>query len=203
MSEIRMVNENDVMGEIKNSKAYAEFLSIQLPPKIVREELAWQLLQKDHGHYSPDILNEIFDTVDFDEKHTRWFGSLLATPNRRHMCKADPDFNLITLWIDELLFSNKEVEGALNHCIGQHKIKGAKNGVATLLLYLSNPGNYNVWVPTTWNALISLDRIGDPEKNAWGKNYTRFNQAAISFRNQYGLQPREVDWILFSVWQKQ
>jgi hypothetical protein len=200
MSEVRGVNKIDMMGEILKSKEYEFFLSEKLQPKIEREELGWQLLQQYHGRYTWDILDKIFDIVDSNGSH--WFGSLLATPNRRHMRKADPNLNLITLWIEELLFSNNGVDVALNNCIEMHKIKGARNGLATLLLYLSKPDSYNIWIPTTWNALIALGRITQSEKNVWGKNYIRFNEAAISFRVQYEIHPRAIDWILFSVWSR-
>ena len=194
MSEIRVDSEKELVDEILRSKAYSEFHKEQLQPKIQRERDAWRLLQEHRGRYSLEILNRIFDTVDFFENNKRWFGAMLATPNRNWIFESE--LTLINQWLEELLFSGKEPEAALDTCLKKMKIKGASKGLATLLLYLSAPSKYNIWVNRTQEGLSILNRIGDIKGGDWGENYLHFNQAANDFKSRYGLQPQEMDWIL-------
>lgn len=194
MSEIRVASEKELIGEVKESKAYKRFRAKESQPKIERERRAWQLLQEYRGRYTKDALIQIFDTVDLYEGGKRWFGALLATPNRNLIFESEPA--IITQWLEELLFSNKGAEIALNTCLRKLKIRGASKGLATLLLYLSGPANYNIWVNATQDGLAVLGRIAELKGNDWGEKYAHFNQAARDFRVQYGLQPHEVDWFL-------
>jgi hypothetical protein len=72
-------------------------------------------------------------------------------------------------------------------------------GIATLLLYLQNPTEYSVWLPTTHRSLEQLGRIQGLAKSNWSKNYPIFNAAAISFRDRHGFEPQEVDWALWMI----
>jgi hypothetical protein len=194
MTEVRIDNESDLIAELRESKAYKDFQKRHLPRKIEREEKAWKLIQHYKGNYSRETLNRIFDTVDPIERGHRWFGSLLATPNRNLFFESTPD--RINEWITELLFSGHTVEKALDICLKDLKLKGASKGLATLLLYLSKPSPYNVWVNKTATGLVVLNRINSLRGNDWGANYSLFNQAAINFRDTFGFQPQEIDWIL-------
>ena len=139
-------------------------------------------------------LNKIFDTVDLDDNNKRWFGMLLATPNRNLILATEPE--TINQWLGNLLFAGAGPEAALDSCLKRMKIKGASKGLATLLLYLSDPHKFSIWVNATQEGLNVLSRIGEFKGNDWGKNYTQFNKAAIDFRTQYSFQPQEVDWVL-------
>jgi len=194
MTDIRVDNEKELVEEIKQSKAYKEFKSKQLQPKIDREKDAWQLLEKYRGQYTREVLIHIFDTVDFFRNKARWFGALLATPNRNLIFESEP--NIINQWLETLLFSGQEPESTLDICLKKLKIKGASKGLATLLLYLSNPVKYNIWVNATQNGLLVLGRISEFKGNDWGENYAQFNKAATEFRIKHGFQPQEVDWAL-------
>ncbi len=194
MAEIRIDSEKKLIEELVTSKAYQEFKSKQLKPKIEREKRAWKLLDEHRGRFTREILNQVFDTVDLFEGSKRWFGALLATPNRNLIFACGSE--LINQWFDELLFSDTAPRVALNNCLKKLKIKGASKGLATLLLYLSDPEKFSIWVNATQEGLSVLNRIGNLRGNDWGDNYTEFNKAAIEFRTQYGFQPQEVDWIL-------
>jgi hypothetical protein len=194
MSEIRFDNEQELIEELLRSKAYEEFRNKQLQPKIEREKQAWKLLGEYKGQYTRDALNLIFDTVDVYDGNKRWYGALLATPNRNLIFESEPKF--INQWLEELLFSGNGPELALNTCLKKLRIKGASKGLATLLLYLSAPHKNSVWVNATQGGLAVLNRIGELKGNEWGENYTQFNKAAVEFRGKYKLQPQEIDWIL-------
>ena len=189
-------NEKELIEGFRQSQLYNEFRSKFLQHKIDREKAAWQMLNENRGQYTKQILNHIFDTVDQNQQNKiRWFGSLLAAPNRNRIFGTE--ISLINKWIDQLLFSGQEAEISLNACLkGSNKINGASNGLATLLLYLSNPDRYNIWVKKTAKGLFLLKRIGVLKGQDWGENYTKFNNAAIEFRNKLEILPQEVDWVL-------
>ncbi|MGA3284897.1 MAG: hypothetical protein ABSD57_10630 [Verrucomicrobiota bacterium] len=194
MSEIRLNNEKELIEEILRGKAYEEFRNEHLQRKIEREKRAWKLLEEHKGHYTLEILNRVFDTVDLYENNKRWFGQMLATPNRNWIFESG--MPLINEWLNDLLFSGKEAKDALNTCLKKMKIKGASKGLATLLLYLSDPSKHNIWVNRTEEGLAILGRIGELKGGDWGGNYTQFNNATAEFRIAYKIQPQEIDWIL-------
>jgi MoxR-like ATPase len=189
-------NEKELIEGFRKSHLYQEFRSKFLQQKIDREKAAWQLLNKNRGRYTEQILKRIFDTVDQNQQNKkRWFGPLLAAPNRKRIFETK--MKLINEWIDQLLFSGQDAEISLDACLkGSNKINGASNGLATLLLYLSNPDRYNIWVDKTAKGLLLLGRIGALKGKDYGKNYTKFNNAAIEFRNKLEILPQEVDWAL-------
>jgi hypothetical protein len=88
MSDIRIDSEKELIEELLKSKVYKEFTQKWLQPKIERERRAWKLLVQHRGKYTYDILNDIFDTVDLYEGGKRWFGALLAAPNRNLIFEA-------------------------------------------------------------------------------------------------------------------
>ncbi len=121
MTEILLNNEKDLIKKIKENQIYKHFQARDFQYKVEREKRAWQLLQEYRGRYTQDILNQIFDTVDIYEGSKHWFGALLATPNRNLIFQTEPD--ILSKWLDELLFSNKGVESALNICLKDIKSK--------------------------------------------------------------------------------
>jgi hypothetical protein len=199
MADIRIDGEKELIGELFKSNLYKELTQKYLQPKIERERRAWKLLIQYRAKYTYDILKEIFDTVDLYEGGKRWFGALLATPNRNLIFEAD--LRAINEWFEKLLFSEPDPKAALDSCLGKNKIKGASKGLATVLLYLSNPEKYNVWVNATQEGLNILNRIGDLKGKEWGQNYLRFNKAATEFRVAYNLPAQGVDWVLSFLYQ--
>lgn len=197
MAEIRIDSEDHLFETILESDTYKEFREKPLRDKIHRESQAWQLIAANRGKYSKDLLNRVFDIVDYYEPNKRWFGQLLATPNRNWIFESAIDH--INRWFDELLFSENELGRKLDTCLKDLKIKGASKGLATLLLYLSDPHSYNIWVNKTQEGLLVLGRIQELTGTDWGGNYILFNQAATKFRDQFGFKPQEIDWILWFV----
>jgi len=191
---IQFGSEDQLIEALSSSRVYKDFHTNQLQHKIDRERRAWKLLEEHKGQYTEEILNRIFDTVDFYETNKRWLGQLLAPPNRNLIFESSPD--RINKWLTELLFSGRDPETALNTCLTKLRIKGASKGLATLLLYLSNPQTHNIWVNTTQEGLFLLNRIKELKSSDWGANYIQFNKAAIKFRNKFSLLPQEIDWIL-------
>ncbi len=194
MADIKVNSEQELMEILLQSAAYKDFMSHYLPAKLDREQLAAGLLREHRGNYTQDVLNRIFDTVDIVEGNKRWFGQMLAAPNRNLIFTSGLDE--INKWLEELLFSGWEPVAALNTCLKDLKIKGASKGLATLLMYLLQPEKCAVWVNTTQEGLQVLGYANEMKGSDWGRNYAIFNQAAQEFRARYGLQPQEVDWVL-------
>ncbi len=173
MTEIQVNSEKELLNELLQSRVYEEFRSRQLQAKVEREKRARRLLEEHKGRFDREKLNEVFDAVDLFEGNKRWFGALLATPNRNLILGSEPE--LINRWFDALLFCGNEPETALNMCLKNLKIKGASKGLATLLLYLTAPDKFNVWVNATQEGLSILGRIGDLRGTDWGNNHAQFN----------------------------
>ena len=188
-------DEDTLVQLLKKSDVHKDFLKNRLKPKIDREKEAWTLLLKNRTNYSKEIINKIFDIVDHEEGKGRWFGSLLATPNRNLIFQTP--IETINKWIDILLFSNLELNKRLKICLKQLKIKGASKGVVTLFLYLSDPKQYTVWVRATQQGLHALGRIEDLKGMEWDNDYAIFNSSAIKFRDRYGFVPQELDFVLW------
>ena len=194
MTQIRIDSEAELVEAIRASHSYKDFRDRRLGKKIKREQETWNRLQEHQNAYTQEILNAVFDKVDFEEPNQRWFGVLLATPNRNRIFESPLD--RINKWFSELLFSGQDAGKALNACMTTLKIKGASKGLATLLLYLSDPKKYNIWVDKTHDGLLVLGRVEDLKGTSWDSNYLKFNLSAIQFRDAFGFVPQEIDWIL-------
>jgi hypothetical protein len=152
------------------------------------------LLVQKRGGFSKRELENLFDIVDLEPSGQRWFGQLLNAPNRNMMFEGGS--GPLNRWMREILFSGRAFKEALDVCSSSLKVKGAAKGLATLLLYLADPLAYNVCVPATEEALEILGRIPKRRSQRWGESYAQFNEAALGFRDRFGLQPQEVDWAL-------
>jgi hypothetical protein len=192
-----MQSEDDFVQCIKTD-FYPVFKSRDLQPKKTREEEAWNLLRANRGNYTRQVIDQVFDVVDYDPyaPNQRWFGQLLIIPNRNQMFRSTVES--INKWIDDLLSADSELEKRLA-AAERSRPKGASKGIATLFLYLQDPKECNVWLPTTHRSLELLGCIQGLEESDWSKNYPVFNAAAISFRNKHGFEPHEVDWALWMI----
>ncbi len=187
-------DENKLIETIKQSESYRIFFGF-LPHKIKREEETWNLIKNNKGNFTKEVVNSIFDKVDYyEDVKESWFKPLLSKPNRNNIY-SNSSLSERNVWFEELLFSSKDLEERINYCLQIKKIKGASKGLITLLLYLSDPGHNNIWINKTERGLIKLNRIPKSEGNNW-ENYKMFNEAAIKFRNRHNFKPQEIDWIL-------
>lgn len=198
MAEISIRTEQELVTWLLNGPETRTFRESRLAPKVARERQARALLEQAEGSCTVDSLNHLFDTVDHEELTGRpWFGQLLNAPNRNQMFESGP--GPVRRWIGELLFSGHDFQHSLTACATDLKVKGAGKGLATLLLYLADPLAYNVSVPATERGLELLGRLPQQRSREWGASYAQFNEAAIGFRDHFGLLPQEVDWALFRV----
>jgi hypothetical protein len=186
-------SESDLLAEIKRSAPYEEFRSLHYDNKKRREQTAWELLQTNRGQYSRDFLDQVFDVVDLEGEKTRWFGALLATPNKNLIFETP--IERVAEWVEYVCFSEDPPGQILDNCLGGMRIKGASKGLVTLLLYLADPTTHSIWVNRTYEGLSILGRLTE-KHNGWGMKYVAFNAAALGFAHAHGFDCREIDWAL-------
>ena len=87
---------------------YSNFVDSQLKHKAERETKTWKMIQDNRRKFTKELLINIFDIVDMEGLKTRWFGSLLATPNTNLIVQS-PIKDIIE-WIELLCFSELLVE---------------------------------------------------------------------------------------------
>lgn len=194
MSRLTLKSEADLVRSIRDSDHYKTIKEREFPHKARREAEAWEKLRSNRGNYTADEFRAILDKADIQPRGARWFGLMLSTPNQNLIAQASSQ--QLNPWLERLLFSDQPLETRINHCLRDSKIRGASKGLTTLLLYLSDPARFNVWVNATEEGLLVLRRLNEFAGKDWGANYAQFNRAAIEFRDAHKLDPREVDWFL-------
>ena len=181
------------------NKAYLSFQGEVLHRKTERERKASQLIKRYRNNYTADILNNILDLVDNDPTG-RWFGPMLSVPNRKALFSSSIED--INAFLDRLLATENL------YCLGEWRRagnKGIKTGISSLLLYLHSPGRFCIWVKKTQNGLSKVcDVHFDNLKKEYGSQeyedkYELFNKYAVKFRQDYGINPHALDWVLWAI----
>lgn len=191
-------SETELIDYISNIYGKWFFENI-LDKKIKREKEAWELLNKNLGKLTRDVIEEIFDKVDLTEDGGKWWGQLLAKPNRNRIFETPTD--KLNKWFDYLLNGEEPDLVRIEKCIEgpDYKVKGAGKGLVTLLLYLKDPESYNVMMNTTIDGLAKLKRFSNDTKLPWRDYYKEFNESTKQFRDEYGLNSHAVDWVLTQI----
>ena len=195
MSKIIFESENKLMNAFLSSEKYDYFINFELERKIKREIIAWNFIfEKKLTNYKIQF-DHFFEIVN--DYNNYWFGPIYR-PNKRHVIKTDD--KVINKFMKEILFSTHDYKRKINSCFTEYCIKGAKHGIITLFLYLSNPDKFNIWLPkTTEKGLIILNRLEKLPDSSWGENYQKFNEATNLFKKEYKLKSRSIDWVLFHI----
>ncbi|WP_339909875.1 AAA family ATPase [Symmachiella dynata] len=189
-----LTTESEVIDWVRTGEEYQKFRANLLPHKIEREGVAWSLIQAHRGEFTPEIFGQVLDKVDTGPNGQAWFGPMLATPNRNLIFQSSA--KAISAWIDTLLFQGLNQADVISKCLVKEKLNGVGIGLTTLLLYLSDPEKYSIWVKATAKGLITLGRLEPAKGYHPVSRYQEFNQAAIAFRQQFEFQPAEIDWVL-------
>ena len=193
---IRVGSEKQLIAAIKESERYRYFLASRLQAKVEREEKAWVLLSTNRGHYTKDLIDKVFYIVDHEEGVGWWFGKMLASNKKKIL---EVPIETLSSWIECICFSGMPLKEIIDKSLGEKHIKGASQGLVTLLLYLTDPSKYTFWVKTTHEGLFIVRRIGEARKDEWGTQYVAFNNKALEFTCIYGFGHREIDWILWFI----
>ncbi|MDP3103186.1 MAG: hypothetical protein Q8M95_01095 [Candidatus Methanoperedens sp.] len=193
--------ENELISFIRESKRGKRFWQERLQDKIEREKKAWDLLYSNTGKINKDILEQIFDIVDLSETYTgSWWGQLLKKPNRNKIFSNPED--RLNIWVNYLLNGKEPESVRIEKCIenSNYKLNGAGKGLVTLFLYLKDPASFNVMMDTTSDGLEKLGRFDSKKgKRKWGEYYNDYNAAVKEFRDQFGLEPQSIDWVLTNI----
>ncbi|MFX0195470.1 MAG: hypothetical protein ACFFCW_05040 [Candidatus Hodarchaeota archaeon] len=180
-------------------KAYLSFQGEVLHRKAERERTACQLINHYRNNYTVDILNHILDLVDNDPTG-RWFGQMLSVPNRKALFTSPIED--INAFLDKLLATESL------YCLGEWRRsgnKGIRTGISSLLLYLHSPERLCIWVKRTQNGLskvcdVHFDNLSkEYGPQEYEEKYGLFNKYAVKFRQDYGINPHGLDWVLWAI----
>lgn len=206
MNSHDFINEekpDELIKKFLESDLYKHFREHHLSQKIEREKKAWNLIQSNKGNINKEIIEELIDVVDSHinpagEKKFGWFGLMLMGNNKNKILHTTS--LKLNQWISTLLFSNLDYDEALEKCMNELKIPGAGYGFASLLLYLSNPEKYNVYILNpAINAFKLLFDINLKDYKRSIERYNVFNEKVIELRNKYDLKPQEMDWFINNI----
>jgi len=102
-------------------------------------------------------------------------------------------------WVERLWKADEsQVDEVLDAFWEAGEVEGAGISLPTIILYLRDPQRYNVWLPVMEQGLREASGFqpGPPRK---ASSYRAYNEAVLAFRERYGLEPQETDWILWAV----
>lgn len=186
-------SEADLFAAITRTPGYDRFARGYLRDKVRREAQAWEILLANRGEYSGAVLDSVFTKIE--EKGRIWFGLLLLGRNRGLILKTtDARLNQ---WLEDLLFGEEDVEISFAQAC-QDKIDGTDTGLPSLLLYLRNPENAKILIPTSQRGLGKVRALptGDKHTSAY---YRDFCNSVNDIQNTYRFWPEEMDWILWVI----
>lgn len=167
------------------------------------EGRAVNLLESKRGHFGRDDLDYFLtllntEIVPWKSNRivlTRFQRSFIGA-NKVNIIRHLDAFNdwAVQIWTCE----ESELANRLNIFWQMQPVKGGGTGLPTMILYLRDPLNYNVWLPDLGNGLNRLYPQFINIENRTFYNYQRFNSAVNSeIRRPFALQPQEVDFILY------
>ena len=190
-------SEKQLIAAIKESERYRHFFASRLQAKVEREEKAWVLLRTNMGHYTKDLIDKFFYIVDYEEGVGWWFGKMLASNKKKIL---EVPIETLSAWFEYICFSGRPLREIIDKSLVEDHINGAGQGLVTLLLYLTDPSKYSIWLKnTTHEGLFIIRRIDEVRKDEWGTQYVAFNNKALEFTRNYGFGHRETDFILWFI----
>ncbi|MCX5805219.1 MAG: hypothetical protein NT010_03990 [Proteobacteria bacterium] len=194
-------SEEQLITEIRKNAQYIEFYNSRFKNKIEREQQTWALIETNKGKYSTELLKTIFRLVDYEKGKGFWFGTMLNS-NIPKILKNTPIEQLIK-FIDYVCFSGDAPSIIMDRCVnGDMHIKHARQGLVSILLYLSDPSMHAIWVNATNKGLVVLagNRVFSFE--GFGAQYHDFSNRALEFCRHYSFDPRELDFVLWLIGKK-
>lgn len=197
-SSSSIVLNDELIKEFLNTELYKDFKKLSLPEKIKREKEAWSLLEDNQGKVNNEILEKFIELVDTRDGKSGWFGLMLKGNNKNLLLSAEPD-NL-NEWLNDLLFSDLEIEEALENSLTEMKITGAGFGFISLLIYLSSPKDYNIYIPRIAQKTFEIiTNVNLKNKSSEVDKYFAFNDVTNQIRDKYKLLPQEMDWFVNNI----
>ena len=191
--------KDEIIATLKASELYACFKTI-LDRKIQNEEKARSILIENIGNLSHENLKEIITLVDEPYGYTYkgkvgktpWFGRLLQANTKNLFAE---DIIKINNWFNTLSNNSIPFERRLELLLNEpYSIRGLNVGFMTLMLYILNKNEYQIWFQGLHDGLRLIDREFETYTGK-SKQYEVFNEAAKKFALKYSLEHTELDWI--------
>jgi len=162
-----------------------------------REREALKLLQRGTEALSREKLERALDLLNADffggKEYRKRFGLALTGKNRVNLLG---NISSVNEWIRRFLSAKaSEVSSLISEFLKDHP-PGTGRAFASLMLYLRNPQEYSIWLPTMIRGVNSLTNAGLTERS--GQAYLSYNDEVQRLRKIFTLAPQEPD-ILFSI----
>ena len=172
-----------------------------IPPEriSVRQEAegeAADLLTENLGRFDEGTLRQFFELVNTDlfagqPRRNRFSPAFVGANVNRIVEQLD----LFNEWAARLWEASPDkIEEVLDLLWSEKPISYAGTSLPTLLLYLHEPAQYNLWLGPLAEGLKSL--IGFEVGRESGGNYLRYNEEVNRLKEAYDLKPQEMDVIL-------
>jgi hypothetical protein len=205
MTIIWFKDEGEFFETFKDSERYNYFKVILSDSKKRKEEEAWNWIQtipKTDDAKVRRILDDVIRLVDchYHDSHGGWYGLAFREANMDKIKQSNSTEKLMT-YFDTLTKHEPDIEKEyqrFNECLNEpKKVKGAKTGLPSLILYLKRPTEFNVWLPVNQRALhiLDLEKYSDKINRPYASYYKIFNDKIKTIRI-YGFSPQDIDWIL-------
>jgi len=171
-------------------------------PIRIRKRREWEdeaitIIEGSLGRLDKDAIREIIELLDSDvqdEKITkRRFGPMFTGNNKKRILKNPIDL-LNELFIR--IYQEEDIDAA-DELI--EKLDGVGQGFVSCLLYLKNRDRYNVMSPRLIEGIEIIFKTDIPRSGSFRERYEVFNELANTLRQKCGLEPQEVDLVLWAI----
>jgi len=202
ISEIRKPvyrTADEIIAALKESELYACFKTI-LERKRQAEEEAKTILLKNIGNLTIWNIKQIITLVDDPHGYnyrgkvakTPWFGRLLQSNTKNLLGE---DIIKINNWFNTLYNNSITIERRIESLLNEpSSIRGLNVGFMTLMLYILNKNEYQIWFQGLHDGLRLIDREVETYSGK-SKQYIMFNEAAKKIALKYSFEHTELDWI--------
>lgn len=156
--------------------------------------MARHLLECNIGNHTVAQLDEIFRAIDGDfwngETHQGRFGWVLVTPTKNKILAND--LSKLNRFVSEV-YRNENIDKVDDL---RRDLKSVGHGLASILLYLRKPEEYNVFLKYVSRALNVIYPDTPIGVDDFSRDYPRYNLLANRMKEQFHLAPQEVDVVL-------
>lgn len=190
---------DEIIAALKASELYECFKTI-LAKKTQNEERARSILIENIGNLTIENLKQIIVLVD-EPYGYNYKGKVIKTPWFRRLLKSNTinlfaeDIFKINNWFNTLSNNNIPVERRLELLLKEpYNISGLNVGFITLMLYILNKNEYQIWFQGMHEGFRLIDREFEGYTGK-SKQYLVFNEAVKKFAVNYTFEHTELDWI--------
>lgn len=169
----------------------------RLQLRLEAEETARERLHTFLGAPSQENLKSFLAAVDFDrnkagERVQDRFGLAFRGNNGKGLL-SQPE--VVADWIRQLWnVPEEDCPDLMESLLKMDSVSGAGPAFVSLIPYLRNPQDFNLWLGSMVKGLELVD--GKSHKGRSAESYRRYNAAALDFRDRNQLSPQSMDIVL-------